>query len=99
MDKGRQFNRLGELLRANDQLNTSALTSPPQDVDNTLKKFKSNTAENFREYDTRAAVLEPEFNNVKVLAERAKAGRPTEISGDAMARAKAGQTPKYHRNV
>lgn len=48
--------------------------------------------ENYREVDTHDAVM---FDApVSVLEAAAKKGHPTEVSGDALARAKKGQTPK-----
>ena len=52
--------------------------------------------ENFREVNTANRTL---FDgSTSYLEERAAAGYPTEVSGDALARAKKGQTPKLHRN-
>lgn len=60
------------------------------------KDWDRKTKENDRELATHANA---NWNvSVSELEERAKKGKPTEISGDALARAKKGQTPKYHRS-
>ena len=58
-----------------------------------------NIHENWREFKTREAVMSNPGITTDELQRRADAGNPLEVSGDALARAREGQTPKYHRGV
>ena len=58
--------------------------------------FKRKTDENDREVKTREAYRED--TPVSELEEAAKRGHPTEISGDAIARLRAGKATKLHKD-
>ena len=60
-----------------------------------LKAFDGKVDENSREVNSANAI--DRDVSVKSLENLAKMGFPTEISGDAVARARKGQTPKLHR--
>ena len=59
------------------------------------KERKRLKDENTREYDT--AEMAHQDVSIQQLDAMAKEGMPTEISGDAIARVKQAQYPKYHR--
>jgi hypothetical protein len=63
---------------------------------NADKSTSRKMMENLREVGTKnTAMINPD---VKLLEKLANTGIPTEVSGDALARAKYGQTPKLHRS-
>jgi len=93
----KQFKDSGErnaLRGANGSLVRSAKNTDSSEL---VNSFTSKLKENDREYGTREAVRHND--SVALLEELAKEGYPTEVSGDALARVKAGKQAKYHREV
>lgn len=75
---------LGKSLKASTRPNEEAIPS-----------YRAKAEENRREIGTHAAA----DDTIASLQAKAAKGEPTEISGDALARSKKGQTPKLHRSI
>ena len=90
----KQFKDSGErnaLKGANGSLVRSGSTADP------MGDFVGKLEENTREYTTRRSARDND--TVELLEDLSKAGIHTEVSGDALARLKAGKPAKYHREI
>lgn len=86
-----------ETERANRELTKSSIKSTNAG-ESTPKDFERKLAENMREGRSAKLVHNKLGLSVAHLEGAAEQGYPTEVSGDALARAKKGQTPKLHRS-
>lgn len=88
--------RRDELFRANNSLVQGVKKTKGFAKKEKFAEFQDKLAENVREVGTANTIT---MGTPVAALERAyKKGQETEISGDAVARARKGQTPKLHRD-
>lgn len=87
-----------ETERANDSVTKSYVKKARAGQVSDTKDHRAKLDENYREARSANLVHNPNNMTVRDLEAAEKMGYPSEISGDAIARAKKGQTPKLHRS-
>lgn len=93
---GLMRHRGDEMARANEGLVKGLAKAKGGEKREKFNDFQTKLAENVREVGTANTITMG--TPVAALERMYKQGQETEISGDAVARARKGQTPKLHRS-